>query len=263
MLTFFRRIRKALLDSGSTGKYLLYAIGEIALVVIGILIALQINNWNDWRKDRRTEQVYLANLMDELDSNLVLARSHIQFDTNQRNRANLILSVCANDVLLNDPIELIVSVEFAGWIYPLIYQRNVWSEMQNTGNIKLTSNQKVKRSLTDIYQDFDLYKELEVEFQSYNLGYRRLTGDVLSPKIRKSLVIGMGGPYKGELENRTATYALREKLEERNGLNGFLVDIQRVRGVSSRLMKEQIVKMEKAYHLVSEELDLSSLLIGK
>ncbi|MDH3650216.1 MAG: hypothetical protein OEQ53_11065 [Saprospiraceae bacterium] len=41
MITFFRRIRKALLDSGQARKYLLYAVGEIALVVIGILIALQ------------------------------------------------------------------------------------------------------------------------------------------------------------------------------------------------------------------------------
>jgi len=52
MLTFFRRIRIGLLGSGTTSRYLLYAIGEIALVVIGILIDLQINNWNEWRKDR-------------------------------------------------------------------------------------------------------------------------------------------------------------------------------------------------------------------
>ena len=55
MLTFFRKIRKAPLESGAASKYLLYAIGEIALVVIGILIALQINNWNEWRKDRNEE----------------------------------------------------------------------------------------------------------------------------------------------------------------------------------------------------------------
>ena len=62
MLTFFRKIRKALLDSGSTGKYLLYAIGEIALVVIGILIALQINNWNQYQKGRLKEQKILVEI---------------------------------------------------------------------------------------------------------------------------------------------------------------------------------------------------------
>ena len=52
MLTFFRKLRKSLMDSGSAKKYTLYAIGEIALVVVGILIALQINNYNENRKNR-------------------------------------------------------------------------------------------------------------------------------------------------------------------------------------------------------------------
>ena len=50
MIKFFRKIRQKLLSEGKTGKYLKYAIGEIVLVVIGILIALQINNWNENRK---------------------------------------------------------------------------------------------------------------------------------------------------------------------------------------------------------------------
>ncbi len=62
MLTFFRRIRRGFLLSGSTGKYLLYALGEIALVVIGILIALQINNWNEGRKEKAYENKMLAEI---------------------------------------------------------------------------------------------------------------------------------------------------------------------------------------------------------
>jgi hypothetical protein len=69
MLTFFRKIRKALLDSGSARKYLLYAIGEIALVMIGILLALQVNNWNEWRKDRITERALLIQLHEEFINN--------------------------------------------------------------------------------------------------------------------------------------------------------------------------------------------------
>ena len=69
MLTFFRKIRKSTIESASTRKYLLYAIGEIALVVVGILIALQINNWNEWRKDRIKETVIIKSLYDELIGN--------------------------------------------------------------------------------------------------------------------------------------------------------------------------------------------------
>src|SRR5210317_465306 len=69
MLTFFRKIRKSIVQVGSARKYLFYAIGEIALVVIGILIALQINNWNEWRKDRDKEHSILKELQSDFEVN--------------------------------------------------------------------------------------------------------------------------------------------------------------------------------------------------
>ncbi|MGS2727548.1 DUF6090 family protein [Psychroserpens sp. BH13MA-6] len=62
MIKFFRKIRHNLLSEGKTGKYLKYAIGEIILVVIGILIALQINNWNENQKENKLEKNTLLNL---------------------------------------------------------------------------------------------------------------------------------------------------------------------------------------------------------
>lgn len=66
MIKFFRKIRQNLLSEGKTGKYFKYALGEIILVVIGILIALQINNWNENRK----EQVILNASLNSLRLNL-------------------------------------------------------------------------------------------------------------------------------------------------------------------------------------------------
>ncbi len=66
MLTFLRKIRKSLIESGSTRKYFLYAIGEITLVVIGILIALQINNWNESRKNHERIRENVKGLMVDL-----------------------------------------------------------------------------------------------------------------------------------------------------------------------------------------------------
>ena len=62
MIKFFRKIRQNLLMQNKTGKYLKYAIGEIILVVIGILIALQVSNWNQDRKDRISERKILNNI---------------------------------------------------------------------------------------------------------------------------------------------------------------------------------------------------------
>ncbi len=77
MLRFFRHIRKRLMEQKRIRTYILYAIGEIFLVVIGILIALQVNNWNTERANRATEQQMLKNLRAEINTNLrELERDH-------------------------------------------------------------------------------------------------------------------------------------------------------------------------------------------
>lgn len=72
MINFFRNIRKRLADDNKPLKYLRYALGEIVLVVIGILIALQINNWNEGRKAQAKTNAYLVMLSDEIKGNLWL-----------------------------------------------------------------------------------------------------------------------------------------------------------------------------------------------
>ena len=66
MIKFFRKIRQKILTENKFSKYLIYAIGEILLVMIGILLALEVNNWNENQKDREQEQIYLNRLLEEL-----------------------------------------------------------------------------------------------------------------------------------------------------------------------------------------------------
>lgn len=75
MIRIFSHLRRSLSGPGNTGKYLRYALGEIALVVLGILIALQIDSWNQNRQDRKQEQVVLNQLLDEYTSNLEQLKS--------------------------------------------------------------------------------------------------------------------------------------------------------------------------------------------
>jgi len=70
MIKFFRHIRQNLIMENKTGKYLKYAIGEIVLVMIGILLALQVNNWNNSRIEASKEQQLLKNLESDFKSNL-------------------------------------------------------------------------------------------------------------------------------------------------------------------------------------------------
>ncbi len=86
MIKFFRHIRKSLLMENKTGKYFKYAIGEIALVVIGILIALSINNWNSNRKNSLKEAQFLQSFKTDLiankkELNRVLNKTEITYNS--------------------------------------------------------------------------------------------------------------------------------------------------------------------------------------
>ena len=70
MFRIFRHIREGLLAEKKVNRYVLYAVGEIVLVVLGIVIALQIDNWNEWRQERELEQIVLEQLKEDYESDL-------------------------------------------------------------------------------------------------------------------------------------------------------------------------------------------------
>lgn len=104
MLTFLRKIRKSLIDAGSARKYLLYAIGEIALVVIGILIALQINNWNEWKKDRIIERGLLIELLTSVKNNQDNLNAGLQSWKSTTRAIEIITSAMDNNLLDADSL---------------------------------------------------------------------------------------------------------------------------------------------------------------
>jgi len=83
MIPFFRKIRKKMADDNRPLKYMRYAVGEIVLVVIGILIALQINTWNEERKDRKIEKTLLINVLKDLQSDIQEFNNVKNFKTSQ------------------------------------------------------------------------------------------------------------------------------------------------------------------------------------
>ena len=94
MIRFFRKIRYNLMEQNKTGKYLKYAIGEILLVVIGILIALSINNWNGDRMEVRMEKQYYQKLNVNFRADTTSLGSYIDFQTNRMVQIDSCLSYC-------------------------------------------------------------------------------------------------------------------------------------------------------------------------
>jgi hypothetical protein len=177
MLTFFRRIRKGLLGSGQARKsasspvpsetegkverYLLYAFGEIALVVIGILIALQINNWNEWRKDRVKEKEYLSEILEDLKRDTVLFSKRLQ-DTEWKLMS---LEMFLSEEIFNlanfkDTSEWL-QILFAsrGQAYPPI-NNNAVTDLTSTGNLNIIRNRALKNQILLYHSDHHFNSEI-------------------------------------------------------------------------------------------------------
>ncbi|HAT67789.1 MAG TPA: hypothetical protein DCS66_24850, partial [Flavobacteriaceae bacterium] len=105
MIKFFRKIRQNLISQGKTAKYLKYAIGEIALVVIGILIALQINNWNETRKEKKVETVILSILLEDLKSAKFFSEEYIASEQYYLDIIETVLHKDSIRVVLEDDVK--------------------------------------------------------------------------------------------------------------------------------------------------------------
>lgn len=106
MIKFFRSIRKKLLAEGKTTNYLKYAIGEIVLVVIGILIALQINNWNENKKERKQEHKVLTELLSSLENNYTSMVSDSLNRVTWNTSSNIVINFLESDLPYSDTLNI-------------------------------------------------------------------------------------------------------------------------------------------------------------
>ena len=140
-------------------KYLLYAAGEILLVVVGILIALQINNQNDQRKDRAREVHYLENIKTDLEINLAEMDRYLEIRTECIAAANRIIGHFEGEPITDYSAFNADGVMIYSW--QRYWQNdNTFQELVNSGNLALISNDAIKKTLLDIEA---LYKKMKSE----------------------------------------------------------------------------------------------------
>ena len=159
MIKFFRHIRKSLLSESKFSKYLLYAIGEIVLVVIGILIALQINNSNEARKLRDQELHYLNNLKTDLNLNIAELDNYIAIRKSRIESANKVLEHFEGKPLTDLSDFAFHTTNIYIW-QKFSQHDNTFQELVNSGNLALISSDSIKNGLLNLQA---LYKKLKNE----------------------------------------------------------------------------------------------------
>ena len=143
---------------------MLYAIGEIALVVIGILIALQINNWNDQAQDLRQERISLENLLKEQESNLDQLEGKIEGCRNLISADTFFLSLfnSAEQIHLNQQSELMLR----SLATPITFDpaNGVMVDLFNSGKVNLIRNDNLKFMISEWQSELAEVKEAEQFF---------------------------------------------------------------------------------------------------
>ncbi|MFH6768935.1 DUF6090 family protein [Gaetbulibacter aquiaggeris] len=160
MLKFFKTIRQQLLIKNNIRKYVLYAIGEIVLVVIGILIALKINNWNSDLIEKQNEIKTYISVKDQVSQNLYEitdAKTLNEYYKFQYEHANRIISSKKResiDTLAVIAMNLSQYSDFHG-------NENIYESLVNSGDIKLIKNTEIQKKLQNLETTFHYINKLE------------------------------------------------------------------------------------------------------
>ena len=148
MIKFFRKIRQKMLTENKFSKYLLYAIGEIVLVVIGILIALQLNNLNEIDKVKDTEILYLNALHDEFSNNLIEVERVMKLNAKGLAYANALLDkMGTSDLDLTEKV--FDSLMYRTILAEIQYRPSPGTliELVNSGKLSIISNRELRLKL--------------------------------------------------------------------------------------------------------------------
>ena len=159
MIKFFRRIRYDLMEKNKTGKYLKYAIGEIILVVIGILIALSINNWNETKKQEQRAIIYANKIINDIETDLKNVDSLVVIGQRNIKEIENYFNYFENQ----DPVNISALIDSCSHVikdvmrkYRYTPNNHTFKDMQASGNSTLLSEDQ-KQALVTLSNTQDFY----------------------------------------------------------------------------------------------------------
>jgi len=222
-----------------TSRYFKYAIGEIILVVIGILIALQINNWNNNRIDTKREANYIKNIERDLNNQLKAIKVQIDFEATVAD--NCLIGLKS----YNETNSLKIDSSFAVVLGAITTRRTflnpnpAYIELISSGNIGLLKNKKFKDRLINYYEELE---RVENVIDGNNSLY---TDQEFIPTVLKLGVVDSSEDWKNIFKGYKRQYSSPNPLTKEN--------MERLLGISSRLLKKEENELLFINHLASRE----------
>ena len=178
MIKFFRKIRFDLLEKNKTGKYLKYAIGEIILVVIGILIALSINNWNENRKQKLTEINILNGIKNDILKDSIDINHNIKSFKTLIENDSIIIDHLVNNKKSNPQINSRLLTNFSYGELVIILHHSYFDKAKQKG-LSIISNSTLRDSISRLYEfHYKLLEQVEQETEMFKV-YDKIISDKL------------------------------------------------------------------------------------
>lgn len=257
MLTFLRKIRRSLIESspaiasakvgGSARKYLLYAIGEIALVVIGILIALQINNWNTEKREYKELSGFLSNISKNIKDDILEAEEMKIFrDSVSIFSKNLIEAARQSSITKEQFLDTWYFGKFH-FFYDIYFHSNQdgFEALKNSGYLSKIQGEPVE---SKIYEFYSIVSLIEQQEESYNGFIENMEAMAFEDKVVQQLEDLRNGLFQPSPDFSKESRLILDLFNHR-GINGAAY-----RGASgeyqSELLQDLIVKGEEIISLI-------------
>ncbi|WP_235298784.1 DUF6090 family protein [Portibacter marinus] len=243
MIKFFRTIRRKLLTENKVSKYLLYAIGEIFLVVIGILIALQINNLNEANKLRVLEKDLLGEVRNGLKYDLTQIKDAIAFQRISINSQDILVDWVDGKIDYHDSL----GFHFLHSVFNriMMFKGAPYETLQQIG-LQIVKNDNLRNQISNLY---------EMEYQ--NINWWQQDFELIKSRFRNSFA-DHGFEYKN-LKDRSDGYILPVKTLEVQTDPNYIFDLKTVRAVlhifTNFIMVDVQKEIEQTIEMISQEID--------